>query len=290
MTIKRLVLLLVLGLFVPATVFGQKVAEMATYVDKLFPDRVETYAITGDVTSNKIIVGGLPGVEGYFPQFAAGDIYCTMILVRNKNADRRQVSVDWVGPNGQPVQLRAVERDTNTYGFAVNLAPADPAYLGTKTTLCAVDGKLKTGATKVVQPVDQWGIPETEVLVTIQEIGSVLKDVTRPLEPSKADRKTSTFGAEHFGIAVNNTTNETALVFFTRESGEKTSVTLPPQGQISIFVGQLFPRMEKGAESERLAIDSNVPVGVILLEVKRDPKDGITKFYQVDAAMPPQKD
>ena len=243
-----------------------------------------------------------PVLESFFPQIVGGAQYITVVTsekVKKTSVDT-QIGYDWaidgsmsqplkVGHTvilaDQPIPSGPFGNELIAYGYVNNITSVNFGDV-VVDVLNSTTGALAVGYLKLNEPINEWNVSTTKVRIILRECSSSgCKDISAPLPSVYESRRADFFAAGSFGLAIANPNDQTATVVFTLESGEKVPLSLSPHGHVSAYMWQLFPKMEKTSlRTERFLLDSDRPVAVQPLEEKKDPIDGIVKYYAVPVA------
>jgi hypothetical protein len=236
---------------------------------------------------------GKPEIVTIIPQAAVGQEaggqdQVTFVFKNLSSTDWNRVGVDWYDGNSQPINLLLKLGNGNSAIAGGLQASLPPGWNGGEVdVLSSPDGKFKTSWLRFWGPTDSFGKPQTSVSVAFQRVmpdGSVAP-ISYDLVPVMAAPRAAFYGnSSNTGVAICNPGDTTTTVTITRKDGEGVTVSLsiPPDGQVACFLGELLGEFVR---TDLVEIVSDFPVAVMPLEMVVDPTDGRIKYQSFPVAV-----
>jgi len=215
--------------------------------------------------------GTSSGSNAFLPAFVDGGGWSTAVVLTNNSSAQQVGRVQFWGHGSPGVPATVVEMTVNgvtASSFNYSLPPRSVVKLVT----AGASPEMNTGSIRVTTTgaLTSGGVPDAVALITSRnDSGTVSQASMAALSTGTAFRMYVETSADPQWVSssvaiVNSSDNPNTLnLTLTKLDGTpvtSTSVTLPPNGQISRFIVDIFPGLESGFKG-LLRVTSSAPVG-----------------------------
>jgi hypothetical protein len=216
-----------------------------------------------------IAQGNSGGSSSFLPAFVDGGGWTTEVILTNNSSAVQVGKVQFWGHGSPGVPATVVEMTVNgvtASSFDYSLPPHSVARLAT----AGVIPEMNTGSIRVTTASLSGGIPDAVALITSRNSGGTVSQASVAALPTGNAFRMYVEAAANpewvsSSVAIVNSsdTPNTLNLSLTKLDGTpitSTSITLPPNGQISRFIVDMFPGLESGFKG-LLRVSSSAPVG-----------------------------
>ena len=234
-----------------------------------------------------------------FAHFADGGGWSTQIVLANPTENAVAGTVQFRDPSGTPVAVQINNQTSNSFGYSV------PARSAQKLQLSGAGQSVAVGSVRIV-PAANSASPFGIVIFSFRSGGTIVSEAAVPAvtaansfrlyAQASGDFKAGSIGSIQTGIAVTNTSSNTAnvtLELFRLDgsaAGLKGTLSVPVNGQVATFLNQVPELASLQLPFQgTLRVSSSVPVSVVGLRGRYNERRDflMTTMAPVNEAAPP---
>jgi hypothetical protein len=216
-----------------------------------------------------IAQGSSVGTSSFLPAFVDGGGWSTEVILTNNSSALQVGKVQFWGHGSPGVPATVVEMTVNgatASSFNYSLPPRSVVRMVT----AGARPEMNTGSIRVTTTGAAGGVPDAVALITSRNTGGTVSQASFAAQPTGTAYRmyveTSADPAwvsSSVAIANSSDSPNTLNLELTKLDGTpvtSTSITLPANGQIAQFIGELFPGLQSGFKG-LLRVSSSAPIG-----------------------------
>jgi phosphodiesterase/alkaline phosphatase D-like protein len=222
-----------------------------------------------------VVSGDPSATSALIPTFADGGGWSTEVVLTNPTSALLAGKVQFFGQGAPGVSAPVLEMNVNGVS-ATNFTYSIPPRAVVRLATSGAGLEARAGSVRITPSAtpSAGGVPNAVAILTYRKNGMIVSESSIAAQPTGTAFRAFVERANSpdwvsSSVAIANTSDyaNTINLQLTRLDGtpvHSTSVTLPPNGQISQFVADLFPGLESGFRG-LLRLTSSAPVGLTVL-------------------------